>query len=76
MVFDKFLDPLGENIDVKETGLSDIIVDFSDENTSDQHSEDDQDEYILRPPVDMLSRVEIFEICTSTSIFLAPEKYY
>jgi len=34
MVFDKFLDPLGENIDVKETSLSDIIVDFSDENTS------------------------------------------
>jgi hypothetical protein len=65
MVLDEFLDPLGENFDVEESGLSDIIVHFSEENTGGdtrgQDSENDQDEYIFGSPLDILSRVEAIE---------------
>jgi hypothetical protein len=65
MALDEFLDPPGENFDVEEPDLSDIIVHFSEENTGGdnggQDSEDDQDEYIFGPPLDILSRVEAIE---------------
>jgi hypothetical protein len=65
MALDKFLDPLGENFDVEEPDLSDIIVHVSEENqgddNGDQESEYDQDEYIFGPPLDILSRVEAIE---------------
>jgi hypothetical protein len=32
IVLDEFLDPLGENLDVEEPDVSDIIVHFSEEN--------------------------------------------
>ena len=60
---EKFLDPPGENIDVEEPDLSDIIISFSEENASDSNDiqEDDQDEYIFGPPPDIISRVEAVE---------------
>ena len=63
---DEFLDPPGENFDVEEPDLSDIIISFSEENASGanggrQDSEDDQDEYIFGPPPDIPSRVEAIE---------------
>lgn len=67
MDLDEFLDPLDEIVDVDEPDLSDIIVDFSEENASsgdgggDQDREDDQDEYIFGPPLDILSGVDAIE---------------
>jgi hypothetical protein len=64
MAFDEFLDPPGENFDVEEPDLSDIIVHFSENtggDTGGQDTEDDQDEYIFGPPLDILSRVEAIE---------------
>lgn len=63
MELEEFLDPPGENIDVEEPDLSDIIISFSEENAGDSHDiqEDDQDEYIFGPPPDIISRVEAVE---------------
>jgi hypothetical protein len=65
MALDKFLDPPGENFDVEEPDLSNIIVHFlegnNDSDSGDPKSEDDQDEYIFGPPLDILSRVEAIE---------------
>lgn len=65
MALDEFLDPPGENFDVEEPELSDIIVHFSEGNndgdSGDPESEDDQDEYIFGPPLDILSRVGAIE---------------
>lgn len=66
MELEEFLDPPGEDFDVKEPDLSDIILDFSEENGGGvdgdmQDSEDEQDEYIFGPPLDILSRVEAVE---------------
>jgi hypothetical protein len=64
IVFDEFLDSLGENFDVKEPDLSDIVVHFLENiggDTRGQDTEDDQDEYIFGPPLDILSRVKAIE---------------
>lgn len=55
MELEEFLDPPGEN--VEEPDLSDIIIDFSEENAG----VSDQDEYIFGPPHDIPSRVEAIE---------------
>lgn len=67
MELDEFLDPPGENFDVEEPDLSDIVIGFSEENASGatggrQDSEDDQDEYIFGPPPEIPSRVEAMNI--------------
>jgi hypothetical protein len=54
MELEEFLDPPGEDFDVEEPDLSDIIIDFSGENASGvcsdtQDIEDDQDEYSQLP---------------------------
>jgi hypothetical protein len=65
MELDEFLDPPGENIDVEEPDLSDIILDFSEDTSgdgdADQDNVDELDEYIFGPPLDILSRVEAIE---------------
>src|ERR1700754_1131055 len=64
MELEEFLDPQGENIDVEEPDLSDIIIDLSEENAGGgdmQDGGDDQDEYIFGPPLDIPSRVEAIE---------------
>lgn len=65
MGLEEFLEPPDENFDVEEPDLPDIIADFSEESPSraggEQGSEDDQDEYIFGPPLDILSRVEAVE---------------
>ena len=66
MELEEFLDPPGEDFDVEEPDLSDIIIDFSGENASGvcsdtQDIEDDQDEYIFGPPPNIPSRVEAVE---------------
>jgi hypothetical protein len=61
MKLDEFLDPSDENIDVEEPDLADIIVHLSEEKGGgDAHDQDDQDkdEYIFGPPLDILSRVD------------------
>ncbi|KAJ5981925.1 hypothetical protein N7451_012315 [Penicillium sp. IBT 35674x] len=63
MELEEFLDPRGEDFDVEEPDLSDIITGFSGEDASGvcsdtQDSKDDQDEYIFGPPPNILSRVE------------------
>ena len=60
---EEFLDPPGENIDIEEPDLSNIIISFSEENASDSNNiqEDNQDEYIFGPPPDIISRVKAVE---------------
>jgi hypothetical protein len=61
IAFDEFLDPPGENFDVKEPDLSDIVVHFSENigsNTRGQDTEDNQNKYIFGPPLDILSRIK------------------
>ena len=63
MELEEFLDPPGENFDVEEPDLSDIIIDLSEEIASgdQQDRDDDQDEYIFGPPPDIPSRIEAIE---------------
>lgn len=54
MPLDEFLDPSDENIDVSDSDLSDIIVYLSEDGPT--SASDDQDEdYIYRPPPELLS---------------------
>lgn len=64
MELEEFLDSPGEDFDVEEPDLSDIIMGISEENGGGgdtQDNEDDQDEDIFGPPPDILSRVESIE---------------
>lgn len=62
MELEEFLDPPGENFDVEEPDLSDIILDLSEEIAgTDTQGRDDDQEYIFGPPPDIPSRVEAIE---------------
>ena len=61
MKLDEFLDPADEHIDVEEPDLADIIVHLSEEiggGDADDEDNQDKDEYIFGPPLDILSRVD------------------